>query len=90
MFAWVTLPDWWTVSSTMRPVFGSKTGAGLPTVSVPLSAMRLTGLQVQPPSVDLREMTSMSPLSAELFLRPSANATRVPRELTRAGMRTVL
>jgi hypothetical protein len=84
----VTAPLLPQVTRTMAPVRGSATGAGLPRVSPWPAATTVSGPQVQPPSVERRSTTSMSPVSPGASRRPSAKARTVPRRLlTAAGMR---
>ncbi len=88
IWASVTAPELYDVTSTMRPVLSSTTGAGLPRVSPRPAATTDSGPQVQPPSVERRRTTSMLPLSPAPLCLPSAKARRVPlRVLTVAGMR---
>src|SRR5262249_15357410 len=90
IFASVSVPKLWVRSSQMTPVLRSTTGHGLPQVSAPSSQTTCIGPHVLPPSVERLSTRSMSPVSLELFLRPSQNASRVPFDVTSSeGMRKV-
>lgn len=81
-------PGLYVLSREIRPDSRSTTGAGLPRVSPFPSISTWSGPQLWPPSVDRRITRSMSPSSAQLSTRPSANASNVPSSVrTAAGIR---
>src|SRR5581483_332664 len=76
------------ISSQIAPVARSTTAHGLPQVLGPSSQTTCKGCHDLPPSRLRFRTRSISPVSLELFLRPSQNARRVPlADTSSEGMR---
>src|SRR5262245_13344513 len=73
-----SVPAFCVDSNHIVPVARSITGHGFPNVFGPLSPITFNGDQVAPPSVLRLSTRSMSPASAALLRRASANASKAP------------